>query len=86
MKKIIILITVFLSLSAYGQIDSSKIAELNKLGLYQFPILSDLKQISFDEGWIAGSSVQVNDINNEFDNIEDLVWLKPIARDGLVLK
>ena len=78
-------IVIFTSLSLLAQKDVKVLDQLDNIGLYTVPSLEQLKNITLNEDWVQVSEVKSSDINNNYDNITDLAWLKDIAISNKVV-
>ena len=85
MKKIIIFFLIFSSILVSAQNDSVRTQKLNEIELYPFPTRGELENILLADFDIEFSEISHSDINIEFSNIEDLNWIKNIAKENGVI-
>ncbi|MCK4663307.1 MAG: hypothetical protein KAT68_10605 [Bacteroidales bacterium] len=86
MKKITFLTLLIISNTLlFGQIDSLKRTKLADLGLYPYPDLTELENITLNEKLISAKPILSEDINNDFTNIEDLKWINSISKENNVI-
>lgn len=53
--------------------------------VYEYPTQEELKDCKFQKSWIEIETLSARDINDTFSNINDLEWLKPVARECKVV-
>lgn len=60
-------------------------ALLSTLGICPYPEKGELKDSILNPKWIQGRTLSEDDINADFSNLDDLKWLKPIAKRNKVI-
>ena len=80
------LMFLFLSTSLICQnADSTIKQKLLDYGFYPYPPIEDLQNNIFSDSLIKAQPLSYQDINNDFTNTEDLLWLKEIAQQNKVI-
>jgi len=73
------------SLKAQKQPDTLNTKELlTSMGVYPYPGIDELKDGKFQEEWLRVEPLSPDDINEDFSNFDDLIWIKPIAQKNKV--
>lgn len=86
MRYILFCLLVFWGVSNLkAQKDSLKLDQLDNIGLYSFPNQEDLIKTSLDDEWMDVQEIITEDINQDFNNIEDINWLQVIAKENKVM-
>ena len=76
----------FNNFECFGQSDSiKKKIPLHEFGLIEYPSFKQVEKSIFEETDIFFSPITPEDINSDFSNIEDLLWLKEIAESNKVI-
>jgi hypothetical protein len=58
---------------------------LKSMGITPYPDLKELQELKFKDDWMQVETISPANINNNFSNIDDLSWLKPIAQKNKVV-
>jgi len=81
MRNILAIIASLLIPYIFGYTQSTDIHELMEMGVY--PIDSISSEIDYvDSSLIKFNTLSLEDINDDFSNIQDLEWLKEIGNDN----
>ncbi len=81
----ITILTVLLCFQMQAQKTAEKLDQLDNIGLYPLPTLDQLSDITLQEYLMETSRISTDDIAANFENIEDLMWLKPHAQENKVV-
>lgn len=84
MKKMILFLLLG-SFLLFSNEENVKELTLEQLGLYKCPMESELNSNFLTQDLLDVSAIDTGNINQDFSNIEDLAWLKDIAREKKVV-
>jgi len=84
--RLIVLYLVFINFSfivdAQQELnEKQKKPSLASMGILSFPDEKKLDDLQLDEKWLHVKPLSFEDINEDFSNIDDLQWLKPVAHN-----
>jgi hypothetical protein len=68
-----------------GCLVDTRYQALRKFGLFDYPTQEQIKQNTSDVNYISAKAIAVDDIDENFTNIEDLTWLRDIAQRNRVV-
>jgi hypothetical protein len=67
-----------------GQVNADSKESLAAMGIYPYPTIEEVEDCKFPKEWVSVKPLSSEDVNDTFSNIDDLEWLKPIAREKKV--
>jgi hypothetical protein len=70
---------IFLNFRAYAQTNED--LKLMDMGIYKIDSLAKTENSYLEKEWIKCNPLSVDDINNDFSNIQDLSWLQSISKE-----
>jgi hypothetical protein len=60
--------------------NETSLEALKSMGIYPYPTVEEMRQTNLQREWFVVKPISVEDINEDFSNIEDLKWLQHIAK------